>query len=153
MDSSSGASTESFSQLINSGSDEDLQALMNLKKRKRMLSNRESARRSRMRKQMHVDDLMAQLNQLRNENSQIRTNLNFYTQQYLGMEAENSVHRTQVMELTSRLDSLTEILQYMNFNSSSVHPWMMVSECFTNPCNSLLTSQPIMASPNMLQYY
>lgn len=79
-----------------------------------MLSNRESARRSRQRKQKHLDDLTAQASQLRKENAQIVTALNVTTQHYLGVEAENSVLRTQMMELTHRLQSLNEILNCMN---------------------------------------
>ncbi|XP_074581015.1 bZIP transcription factor 44-like [Curcuma longa] len=100
--------------LQNSGSEEDLQALIDQKKRKRKISNRESARRSRMRKQKHLDDLTAQVNQLREDNSQISTYLSLTTQQYFAMEAENSVLRTQMMELSDRLQSLYEILYCLN---------------------------------------
>ncbi|KAF5180523.1 bZIP transcription factor, partial [Thalictrum thalictroides] len=95
MASSSGTSSGS-TQLQNSGSEEDLQLLMNQRKQKRMLSNRESARRSRMRKQKHLDELMAQVAQLRKENGQILTNLHITTQQYLNIESENSVLRAQM---------------------------------------------------------
>lgn len=108
---SSGNSSGS-SQLQNS--EEDVQVLMDQRKRKRMQSNRESARRSRMRKQKHLDDLMAQLAQLRKENSQILTSISLTTQQFLIVEAENSVLRAQMIELGHRLDSLDEILNYLN---------------------------------------
>ncbi|KAA8537586.1 hypothetical protein F0562_027194 [Nyssa sinensis] len=113
MASRSGNSSGS-SRLQNSGSEEDLQQLMDQRKRKRMQSNRESARRSRMRKQKHMDDLMAQLTQLRKENNQILTNMNITTQHFLNVEAENSVLRAQMVELSQRLDSLNDILNYMN---------------------------------------
>ncbi|KAG6509656.1 bZIP transcription factor 44-like [Zingiber officinale] len=100
--------------LQNSGSEEDLQALIDQKKRKRKISNRESAKRSRMRKQKHLDDLTAQVNQLRKDNSQISTYLSLTTQQYFAMETENSVLRTQMMELNNRLQSLYEILFCLN---------------------------------------
>ncbi|XP_047150266.1 bZIP transcription factor 44-like [Vigna umbellata] len=73
MASSSGTCSGSSSLLQNSGSEEDLQALMDQRKRKRMTSNRESAQRSRMRKEKHLDDLVTQVAQLRKENQQILT--------------------------------------------------------------------------------
>ncbi|KAK8949188.1 Basic leucine zipper 63 [Platanthera zijinensis] len=158
MVSSSGGSTESSSPLTNSGSDENLQALMNQKRNKRMLSNRESARRSRMRKQEHLDNLRAQLNQLRNDNFQIRTILDISTQQYFDVETQNYVLRTQATELSSRLNSLADILQFMNLNGGgggAVEPPAMAhSDCFAYPWSSLIMNQlPIMASPNMLQHH
>ncbi|KAJ0265405.1 bZIP transcription factor 2 [Hirschfeldia incana] len=80
------------------------------RKRKRMLSNRESARRSRMRKQKHVDDLTAQINQLSNDNRQILTSLNVTTQLYMKIQAENSILTAQMSELSTRLESLNEIV-------------------------------------------
>ncbi|PPS05943.1 hypothetical protein GOBAR_AA14710 [Gossypium barbadense] len=127
MASSSGTSSGSSTMVTNSGSDEDLQALMNERKRKRMISNRESARRSRMRKQKHLDDLVAQVSQLQNENHQILTRVSITTQRYLNVEAENSVLRAQANEL---------------------------SHSFINPFNLAYLNQPIMASAdnNMFQY-
>ncbi|URE11169.1 ocs element-binding factor 1 [Musa troglodytarum] len=113
MASPSGTSSGS-SQLLNSGSEEDLQAVMDQKKRKRMISNRESARRSRMRKQKQLADLTAEAMQLRRENDQAFTVLNLTTQDYSVVEAENSVLRAQAMELTYRLLSLSEIVDYLN---------------------------------------
>ncbi|XP_020573917.1 bZIP transcription factor 11-like [Phalaenopsis equestris] len=138
------ASTSSGSSnlLPNSGSEaEVLQALMDQKKRKRMLSNRESARRSRLRKQKHLDDLMAQVSQLKKDNGQIITTLNLRTQHYLVVEAENSVLRTQTMELCSRLSSLNEILHCIGGETQS--PWNFLS----------MNQQPVMASSDIIQYY
>ncbi|CAI9116808.1 OLC1v1018066C1 [Oldenlandia corymbosa var. corymbosa] len=164
MASSSGNSSGSVSsQIQNSGSEGDLQLLMDQRKRKRMQSNRESARRSRMRKQKHLDDLTAQVAQLSNENSQILSTISATTQQYLNVEADNSVLRAQMMELSQRLESLNEILNYINggnnsnnnncnemmFQSSSImdHHLQPNPETFmTNPWNSIYPNQPIMAS-------
>ncbi|KAI0515811.1 hypothetical protein KFK09_008479 [Dendrobium nobile] len=152
--SSTGTTTSSGSSILltNSGSEENLQALMEQKKRKRMISNRESARRSRMRKQKHLDDQMAQVSQLKKDNGHILTTLNLRTQHYHAVEAENCVLRTQAMELTSRLNSLTEILHCMNAESMNQ---LMISEPFFNPWSFLSMNQlPIMASSSdLMQYY
>ncbi|CAK9148221.1 unnamed protein product [Ilex paraguariensis] len=154
MASSSGNSAVS-TQIQNSGSEEDLQHLMDQRKRKRMQSNRESARRSRMRKQKHLDDLTVQVAQLSKENSHIRTNMNITTQQYLNVEAENSVLRAQVIELSQRLESLNDILNYMNTNNGvfeNEHLQASPEIFMNNPWNLMFFNQPIMASADMFQY-
>lgn len=148
MASPSGTSSGS-SLLQNSGSEEDLQLLMDQRKLKRMQSNRESARRSRMRKQKHLDDLMAQVAQLRRENNEILTSLNITTQHYLNVESENSVLRTQMMELNHRLHSLNEILNYMHGNLGFEMGGPEIIDSFLNPYDLLHLNQPIMASADM----
>uniref|UniRef100_A0A5B6Z981 Putative bZIP transcription factor 15 n=1 Tax=Davidia involucrata TaxID=16924 RepID=A0A5B6Z981_DAVIN len=154
MASSSGNSSGS-TQIQNSGSEEDLQQLMDQRKRKRMQSNRESARRSRMRKQKHVDDLMAQVAQLKKENNQILTSVNITTQHYLNVEAENSVLSAQMVELSQRLDSLNDMLNYIN-TSNGVIEAQDLHTCpdsfMNNPWNLMYLNQPIMASADMFQY-
>ncbi|KAL0314646.1 UNVERIFIED_CONTAM: bZIP transcription factor 44 [Sesamum angustifolium] len=119
MASSSGNSSSGSPPIQNSGSEEDLRNLMDQRKRKRMQSNRESARRSRLRKQKHLDDLMAQVAQLKKENGQTLSSINVTTQHYVNVEAENSVLRAQMMELTQRLQSLNEILNYINSSTAT----------------------------------
>ncbi|CAL1355800.1 unnamed protein product [Linum trigynum] len=171
MASSSGNSSSggSSSLLQNSGSDEDLQQLvMDERKRKRMLSNRESARRSRMRKQKHLDELVGQVTQLRKDNSQILTAINVTTQHFLNVQAENCVLRAQTVELSNRLDSLTEILDFIGNNAAAagcgpggngfwegdqIVDHVVQPEGFLiNPLNSIYLNQPIMASPDLFQY-
>lgn len=157
MASSSGSGTSSGSSgLQNSGSEEDLQRLMDQRKRKRMISNRESARRSRMRKQKHLDDLKAQVARLRKENNQIISSINVTTQQYLNVEAENLVIRAQVAELSHRLQSLNEIIDFLNANCGGLgldelYGFAESADCFVNNSwNHLyLNQQPLMASANM----
>ncbi|XP_057788425.1 bZIP transcription factor 44-like [Salvia miltiorrhiza] len=111
MDSSSGISSNS-SGMQNSASEEDLQQTMDLRKRKRMISNRESARRSRLRKQKHMEELMAQVAELRRQNHQILTSLRATTQHHIAVESENAILRAQEAELSHRLQSLVEIVGF-----------------------------------------
>lgn len=165
MASSSGNSSGSTQLQMNSGSEKELH---HQRKRKRMQSNRESARRSRMRKQQHLDDLTAQVTQLRKENSQILTSINITNQHYINVEAENLVLKAQMAELSQRLDSLTEILNFINDNNNNhngvfeTEPAQLLQTGSTaadhysfmmNPWNNLLhVNQPIMATADMLQY-
>ncbi|KAJ1268260.1 hypothetical protein BS78_07G122300 [Paspalum vaginatum] len=96
--------------------DMELQARMELKRKRRMESNRESAKRSRQRKQQHLDDLNSQVNQLKAKKQQLVTALNITTKNYAAAEAQNSVLRTQMVELESRLCALREIICFMNAN-------------------------------------
>ncbi|XP_030450410.1 bZIP transcription factor 11-like [Syzygium oleosum] len=173
MGSSSG--TSSGSTLIqNSGSEENLQALMDQRKRKRMISNRESARRSRMRKQKLLDDLMIQAAQLRKDNHQLGNNVNIVSQHCMSLETENSILRVQMNELTHRLESLNEILGFLNagsgggfYGGGSGHGGFgspeevgggggvtdQPIECFFNPMScAYVGNQPILASADMFQY-
>ncbi|XP_019165604.1 PREDICTED: bZIP transcription factor 11-like [Ipomoea nil] len=170
---SSGVTSPGSSVLQSSGSEEDLQTLMDQRKRKRMISNRESARRSRMRKQKHLDDLMAQVSQLRKENNQIVTAMNATTQQYLNVEAHNSILRAQVAELSHRLEALNEIVSFLNANNGGFAAALEEEEqpnysCYgnlespadaffatnNNSWNFLYSNQPIItsASADILQY-
>ncbi|GFY86192.1 hypothetical protein Acr_04g0009300 [Actinidia rufa] len=157
MGSSSGNSSGS-TQLQNSSSEEDLQlVMMDQRKRKRMQSNRESARRSRMRKQNHVNDLMAEVAQLSKENNQIFTRTSITTQHYHNVEAENSVLRAQMGELSQRLQSLNDILNYMNTGNSVFEADQNIQinqdSFMNNSWNWMYLNQPIMASAaDVFQY-
>lgn len=145
--------------------------IMDERKRKRMLSNRESARRSRMRKQKHLDDLMVQVSNVRKTNHQLLNSINITSQQYVKIEAENSVLRAQMSELSSRLQSLNEIINALNSCTNNqtmgvyggddqgeglfpIIPEPFTSDSFMiNPWDSATyVNQPIMASANMFQY-
>ncbi|OIS98358.1 PREDICTED: bZIP transcription factor 11-like [Nicotiana attenuata] len=151
----------SFSGTTSGSSQEDMQQLMDQRKRKRMISNRESARRSRMKKQKHSDDLTAQVNQLRGENNQIITNINTLTQFQTNVEAENLILRAQIAELSHRLQSLNEIINYVN--SSSLNSGAAIHENeeyasyhelddFLNPWNLLQVNHSIMAYADAFMY-
>lgn len=142
-----------------SGSSEaGLQVVMDQRKRKRMESNRESARRSRMRKQKHMDELTSQVAQLMRENNQILTGINITSQHLLNVEAENSILRAQTTELSQRLQSLNEIINII-YATNGVSETEGTETCtglgygddgsgggFMNPLSMLCVNQPIMAA-------
>ncbi|PHU19482.1 hypothetical protein BC332_10633 [Capsicum chinense] len=164
----------SFSGTTSRSSQEDLQQLMDQRKRKRLISNRESARRSRMRKQKHSDDLTAQINQLKEQKNQIATNINMLTYLFLNVKAENSILRAQLVELSHRLQSLNEMIScphspYLEkcttFEGPETYPATVIQgpsniafnyhhdlDDFLNPWNLLTVNQPIMASSDSFIY-
>ncbi|XAR72791.1 hypothetical protein NMG60_11019552 [Bertholletia excelsa] len=113
MASSSGISSGS-GLLLNSGSEEELRRVMDLRKRKRMESNRESARRSRLRKRKQVDDLTAEAARLTAENQQLAGDIGVAARGLWGVEGENTVLRAQVAELSRRLESTVEIIRVLD---------------------------------------
>lgn len=118
---SSGTSSGSSLGIRSSRSEDDLdlQAQMERRRKRRKESNRESARRSRLRKQQHLDDLTSQVKQLKDQNKQLSMALSITSQNLVAVQAQNSVLQTQKMELDSRLGALTEILCYMNTITST----------------------------------
>ncbi|KAF7818135.1 bZIP transcription factor 53-like [Senna tora] len=85
--------------------------IMDERKRKRMLSNRESARRSRMKKQKLLEDLTNEIGRLQSANSQLLESIREKEEAYIEMESANSVLRAQTMELFDRLRFLNSILE------------------------------------------
>ncbi|KAL5167502.1 6-phosphogluconate dehydrogenase, decarboxylating 3 [Glycine soja] len=79
--------------------DEQQQSLINERKHRRMISNRESARRSRMRKQKHLDELWSQVVWLRNENHQLMDKLNHVSASQDKVVQENVQLREEASEL------------------------------------------------------
>ncbi|EOX95259.1 Basic-leucine zipper domain - like 1 [Theobroma cacao] len=134
------------------GSDSDPRyANVDERKRKRMLSNRESARRSRMRKQKQLEDLVSEASTLQKDNSQLSENINVTAQRYIEMASANNVLRAQAMELTDRLRSLNSVLHIVEevngfdveipeIPNPLLEPWRL-------PC----PIQPIMASVDMFE--
>ncbi|XP_033136460.1 basic leucine zipper 43 [Brassica rapa] len=94
----------------NSTSDEDhhhqrIKAL-NERKQRRMLSNRESARRSRMRKQRHLDELWSQVIRLRNENNCLIEKLVRVSDTQDNVLKENSKLKEEVSDLRQLVSEL-----------------------------------------------
>ncbi|KAJ9564512.1 hypothetical protein OSB04_000478 [Centaurea solstitialis] len=100
-----------------------------LKKRKRLISNRESARRSRIRKKKHADDLTGQVSQLVSDNKYMAIYLNDTTRMLMELDSENSVLRAQLAELTHRFESLNEIINNFNSLSDYYHEHELLLPC------------------------
>lgn len=86
-------------------------AMMDEKKRKRMISNRESARRSRMKKQKQMQDLTDEISRLEVANNNVVSKIDEITEKYTSCGAENDVLRAQAMELTERLRLLSSVIK------------------------------------------
>lgn len=96
-----------------SGSDSDSESLLDIegdpceqstnpqdvKRMRRMVSNRESARRSRKRKQAHLADLETQVDQLRGENASLFKQLTDANQQFTTAVTDNRILKSDVEAL------------------------------------------------------
>ncbi|XP_010544970.1 PREDICTED: bZIP transcription factor 53-like [Tarenaya hassleriana] len=122
------------------------------RKRKRMISNRESARRSRMRKQKQLEDLVNEVTALKKENSQISEQIDAATRRYIDMEAQNNVLRAQASELTDRLRSLNSVLEMVEETSGLALYIPEIPESMQNPWQIACPVQPIMASADMFEF-
>ena len=81
------------------------------RREKRRLSNRESARRSRLRKQQHLDELVQEVARLKAENARVLGRANDITGQYVRVDQENTVLRARAAELGDRLRSVNQVLR------------------------------------------
>lgn len=71
-----------------------------------MISNRESARRSRMRKQKHLDELWSQVVRLRNENHNLIDKLNHVSESHDKVVQENARLKEEASDLRQLLADL-----------------------------------------------
>ncbi|KAG4138411.1 hypothetical protein ERO13_D07G132900v2 [Gossypium hirsutum] len=121
------------------------------RKRKRMLSNRESARRSRIRKQKQLEDLVNEVSALQKDNSQLSEKINVATQRYAEMECANNVLRAQAMELTERLRSLNSVLHIVEEVSGYAVDIPEIPDPLMKPWQIPCPVQPIMALADMFE--
>ncbi|CAL9782954.1 unnamed protein product [Musa acuminata subsp. burmannicoides] len=84
------------------------------RRQKRKLSNRESARRSRMRKQQRLEYLTSTVVQMRDEKARMVALAAGVTQQRRLLESENSALRAQAVEFAERLQSLSSVLRLVD---------------------------------------
>ncbi|KAL4572177.1 hypothetical protein LXL04_018946 [Taraxacum kok-saghyz] len=137
-------------QPANTGSDGDLKyANLDERKRKRMLSNRESARRSRAKKQQRLDELLGEINQLQNDNNKIMQKIDGATQVFVGAASQNNVLRAQLTELADRLHSLNSVLHIAQEVSGLSVDIPELPDTLLEPWKLPCPIQPITASFNM----
>ncbi|XP_010999906.1 PREDICTED: basic leucine zipper 43 [Populus euphratica] len=100
----------------NSGSRGSNQAVYSIdeRKRRRMVSNRESARRSRWRKKKHLEDLTQQLNRLKIQNRELQNRLGSIINQSHVLWRENGRLMSESVALEARLSDLRLVLAAMN---------------------------------------
>ncbi|RZS04996.1 hypothetical protein BHM03_00035404 [Ensete ventricosum] len=132
--------------LQGSWSDGDASLTAEDRKQRRKLSNRESARRSRMRKQRHLEDLTNQVDQLSTEKGRIVMQVEALTQHQLRLETENGMLTTQVAELTERLRSLSSVLRLVEELSGVAMDVPEIPDPLLKPWQPPGADLPIMAS-------
>lgn len=137
----------SMQRQTSSGSDGS--ASIDERKRKRMQSNRESARRSRMRKQKQLEDLTSEVSRLEIAINQLRQSINAKQQAFIHVESANNVLRAQAMELTDRLRSLNSVLQIVEDVSGLTVDIPEIPDPLLKPWQLPYTTQPITASADM----
>ncbi|XP_022148985.1 basic leucine zipper 43-like [Momordica charantia] len=100
---------QSSSISYNSTSDEaeeQQKSIIDERRQRRMISNRESARRSRMRKQKHLDELWSQVVRLRTENHKLIDKLNHLSDCHEKVLLENARLKEEASDLRQMLGDL-----------------------------------------------
>ncbi|KAE8667678.1 chaperonin 60 subunit beta 4 [Hibiscus syriacus] len=121
------AQSSSFSNNSTSDEAEEHQvSIIDERKRRRMISNRESARRSRMRKQKQLDELWSLVIRLRNENQSLMDKLNHESECHDLVLQENE-------RLKEETSNLRQMLTYIKIGS----PFSLaLKELEEVPCNT-----------------
>lgn len=88
------------------------------RKHRRMISNRESARRSRQRKKRQLENLTAEMNRLEGENRELKQCMALATNQCQVVMRETQRLRSEYINLQTRLSSLYEMLVSMQLQQN-----------------------------------
>ncbi|KAL6216428.1 hypothetical protein ACLB2K_009651 [Fragaria x ananassa] len=91
---------------------------LDIKRIRRMVSNRESARRSRRRKQQHLQELEGQVDILRVENSTLYRQLTDASQQYRDADTNNRVLKSDVEALRAKVKLAEDMVARCSLTSS-----------------------------------
>ncbi|XP_057766829.1 bZIP transcription factor RISBZ4-like isoform X2 [Salvia miltiorrhiza] len=130
---------------IEAGSYDPTTNPIDVKRIKRMVSNRESARRSRRRKQAHLADLEQQVEQLRGENATLFKQLADATQQFKDSTTNNRVLRSDVEALRAKVKLAEDMVARGSLTSSLSH---LLQNYLTTPQDYISSSgiPPVMGA-------
>lgn len=106
------------------------------RKRRRMISNRESARRSRMRKQKHIENLRNQVNRFKVENRELTNRLRFALYHFQRVRTDNFRLRSEYSMLQQKLSDIRQLLLFRQLQQFPP-AW---------PCNTVFSEQ----SPSLI---
>ncbi|KAL9235123.1 hypothetical protein vseg_009915 [Gypsophila vaccaria] len=129
-----------------------------LKRVRRMLSNRESARRSRRRKQAHLTELETQVSQLKGENSTLLKRLADISQKFNEAAVDNRVLKADVETLRAKVKMAEETVKRV----TGMNPLLQaVSEISTigmspfqgSPSNSADAAVSVQQDPKQTHFY
>ncbi|XP_071707559.1 basic leucine zipper 43-like [Rutidosis leptorrhynchoides] len=112
--------------------DENQISIINERKKRRMVSNRESARRSRMRKQKQLDELCTHVMRLRNENHGLMDKMNHLLETHEQVIQENNRLKKDTNELRQLLSEAQLASTYTNLRDlEDAHEVVLVPSCDT----------------------
>ncbi|KAL9389322.1 hypothetical protein Peur_017927 [Populus x canadensis] len=122
----------SFAKAGSSGSEIDPpNAMVDEKRRKRMISNRESARRSRMKRQKYMEDLVTEKSILERKIHEDNKKYAALWQRHFALESDNKVLTDEKLKLAEYLKNLQQVLASYNVIESDQD--LEVSDRFLNP--------------------
>lgn len=106
---------------IEAGSCDQSNNVTDLKRMRRMVSNRESARRSRKRKQAHLADLELQVDQLRGENASLYKQLTDANHEFSDSVTDNRVLKSDVEALRVKVEMAEDLVARGSLTCSLDH--------------------------------
>ncbi|KAL8518397.1 hypothetical protein ACS0TY_009689 [Phlomoides rotata] len=118
--------------------------LIDERKQRRMISNRESARRSRMRKQRHLDELWNQVLRLRSENHSLLDKLNHVSESHDKVVQENAKLKEEASDLRQMLTDIQISNSYTIFRDLEDIP------CNTAHLRAESSNHSVTTSTNLL---
>ncbi|EFJ22185.1 hypothetical protein SELMODRAFT_17895, partial [Selaginella moellendorffii] len=111
-----------------SGNEEDEEEnLTKLRKEKRMQSNRESAKRSRLKKQIQLEETTRLLEHLRQQNGLLRYKVSLAVNEYRELMLHNRELRMNAHNLSYRLQYLGLAASSLSINTATAAPAAAVS--------------------------